>query len=132
MSFVLHLIDEPSIKTVQEAGNYIFSRKLERSKPNEKFSQFVQDITATYPDLTDEDEDGDNSENVWLDGLNGGITHSQVYIIGLKTDLVDSYLLLRIANAAAKNGLQILDGQNGMFYRDDRTVIYQNGSIKSF
>jgi len=130
MSFVLHIIDEPSIKTVQEAGNYIFGQKGERAEPNEKFSQFVQDITATYPDLTDEDEDGDNDENVWLDGLNGGITNSHVYVIGLKTVLVDSYLLSFIANAAAKNGLQIFDGQNGMFYRDDRTIVHQNGFVE--
>jgi len=79
MAFILHLIDSLDVSTVKAAEAFISGPGGKPSDPNPKLSKFVQTITATYPDLSEEDLDGDDDRNVWEEGLPNGLMFGRAF-----------------------------------------------------
>jgi hypothetical protein len=127
MSFILQLFHAPKVKTLGEAEAFVRSPRNGTFEDHERFESFVKAITAVYPDLSDEDEDGDDDRNVWGSGISAGTIGKAVLVISLKTELVELELMMKLADVAAKSGLHVLDPQNALLFRDDHHVVNARG-----
>jgi hypothetical protein len=127
MAFILHLIDSPEVTTVKAAEIFLVGAKDESSVPNPKFAAFVESITAAYPDLSEADEDGDDDENVWEEGLPADRMTGRRFAIALKEELTDPDLVKAMAKAAAGAGVQLFDAEGMVLYRADRMVVDMSG-----
>ena len=127
MAFQLHIIDAPNVTDPKSADVFLAQ---ERGKPpawTSKFAAFKEAITQSYPDLSEEDEDGDNDENVWEEGLSEQTSSGSVKSLTLKEELTDEVLVVAIARAAIQAGLQCYDDEGQVLYRADGKVVNTQG-----
>jgi hypothetical protein len=113
MSFVLHIFDEPSVMTVQQATDYCYADHPPFPTPNNRYTQFLAEVTRMHP------EDGP----VWPENFLEGEVVDRVYNLGVNTECVTEQLMNEIALCVAAAGLQMLDPQNAMLYRRDGTIV---------
>jgi hypothetical protein len=132
MAFILHLIDAPEVTSVKAAESFISDQDGESSEPNPKLSRFVDDITGTYPDLSDDDLDGDDERNIWEESIADKEMPGRVFEIAIKEDLIDETVVAAIAHAALTSGLQLFDGEGMVLYRADHTVVDLKGRAQPF
>ncbi len=127
MSFLLDFFHAQDIFTIDEAVAFINNPPKATKADFARFRQFISDITAIYPDYSG--QGSDSQENIWPEGLNNEFSDDDdtVYVVALRTDLIDANLMSHIGNAAARAQLHILDQQNGLLYRIDRMVVDMNG-----
>lgn len=130
MAFLLHLIDAPDARTPQDASDFLDRERGKTPAPNPKFASFREAITRTYPDLSDDDEDGDNDDNVWEEGLSDHASNGNVMSIALKEDLTDEALVAAIARAASANGLHCYDDEGQVLYRADGLAVDTKGRTR--
>lgn len=132
MSFMLQFFHAPHVDSVDSAAHYVDGECDADPPLGERFAQFVDRVTTVYPDLSAEDDDGDDLRNLWPEGLDRHWGDEPVVNVGLKTDAVEEGVLSIIASKAAQSGLQMLDPQNAMLYRTDHTVIDGRGRVSPF
>lgn len=132
MAFLLRLIDAPDVRTPQDASDFLERERGKAPAPNPKFASFREAITQTYPDLSDDDEDGDNDDNVWEEGLSDKASSGHVKSIALKEDLTDEALVAAIARAASANGLHCYDDEGQALYRADGLAVDTKGRTRPF
>lgn len=113
MSFVLHIFDEPSATTVEQATDYCYEDHPPFPTPNNRYTQFLAEVTRIHP------EDGP----VWPENFLEGEVTDRVYNLGVNTECVTEQLMNEIALCVAAAGLQMLDPQNAMLYRRDGTIV---------
>lgn len=125
MAFILQLFDAPSATTVAGAVAHVDSDAPAVARA--KIDAFVAGVATCFPDLSDEDEDGDDDVNAWPEGLDPGTPDAPVVNLALKLRFVEPGVLSIIAEHAVRAGLQVLDPQNAMLYRADRVVVDAHG-----
>lgn len=130
MAFLFRIIDAPEARTPQDASDFLDQERGKAPAPNPKFASFREAIARTYPDLSDEDEDGDNDDNVWEEGLNDHASNGNVKSIALKEDLTDEALVKAIVRAAISNGLHCYDDEGQMLYRADGFAVDAKGRVR--
>lgn len=117
MGYILHLMDTPAdIKDSKSAEKFIFEQRALVPADNHKFGLFVQAITAIYPDLSEEDDDGDNDENLWEEGIDKNASYGNVKELVVKVDLTDQAVLDSLISAATRNGLTLYDSEGQVIY----------------
>jgi hypothetical protein len=122
MSFQLHLIADPAVHTIEEADRAVFRASRERTThidATDRYRKFCRDIVHYYPDLSGSDVDGENPQNIWPEGLAAPSHNPSACSISIKPESVNEDLLATVAFVARNAGLQMLDYQNGHFYRID-------------
>jgi hypothetical protein len=132
MSFVLQFFDAPQADSVEKAVEHMDRSGDHDPAAAAKFERFVQLVTLLYPDLSEEDEDGDDDRNIWSEGLSGHERARPFFNVALKTHFVEEGILSIVASKAIMAGLQMLDPQNGMLYRADHVVVDQWGKQSPF
>ncbi len=116
MAFILHLIDATDVTNAKEAQRFV---SQERGKPplnNTKFSSFFQEITEKYPDLSEEDLDGDDDRNLWEEGLDSDTSYGLVKELVVKVDITDEAVVDDLVNTAVKCGLKLYDKEGEIVY----------------
>lgn len=116
MAHVLHLLDAAHIQGPAEAEKFISEQHALPAKESQKFDAFVQQVLQIYPDLSEEDEDGDNDENIWEEGIDGLASYGCVKELVLKVEVTDEAVVGALVNAAAKNGLKLYDAEGEVVY----------------
>lgn len=132
MASILHLIDAPEVTSVAAAERFISDQGGESSELNPKLSRFVDDITGTYPDLSDDDPDGDDERNVWEESIADKETSGRVFEIAIKEDSIDEAVVAAIAHAALSSGLQLFDARGMVLYRADHMIVDVKGKPQPF
>ncbi len=127
MGFILRVIDAPLVTTPQEAEQFVQQSAGAAPSASGKFADFTRLITGQYPDLSEEDEDGDNDENVWEEGIDSAASEGGVKAIVVKEDVTDEALVHAIARAAVAAGLQLYDDEGQVLYRPDGSIIDTKG-----
>lgn len=113
MSFVLHIFDEPSVMTVQQATDYCYADHPPFPTPNNRYTQFLAEVTRMHPE----------DSPVWPENFLEGEVTDRVYNLGVNTECVTEQIMNEIALCVAAAGLQMLDPQNAMLYRRDGTIV---------
>ena len=116
MSYILHLIDAPDVTNAKEAGKFVSDQRALPPSDNPKFAAFVNDITEIYPDLSEDDEDGDGGENLWDEGIDALTDYGNVKELVVNVDLADEAVLAELIKAAVKNGLKLYDEEGEVVY----------------
>lgn len=116
MAYILHLIDAPEITNSEEAEKFISDQQGQPPSDKPKFVSFVRDITEIYPDLSEEDEDGDNDENLWEEGIDGLTSYGNVKELVVKVEVTDATVMAALVKAAVKNGLKLYDSEGQVVY----------------
>jgi hypothetical protein len=130
MSAILfHIIDAPAVLTPKDAEAFLIQERQKAPSINPKFAMFREAVTQQHPDLSD-DDDGDNDENIWEEGLSDKSTCGDVKTIALKIDLVDEAILQSIIGAAIASDLQCYDDEGQILYRADGQAIDIRGHIR--
>ncbi len=119
MTCILHLIDDTRAASASEARAFIDGQRGLPCVPNPKFHSFVADITATYPDLSEEDLDGDCNRNIWAEGLDTEANYGEVKELVIKTELADDVVVGELAAAAGRNGLRLYDEEGQVLHPVD-------------
>ena len=132
MAFILHVIDAPEVSTPQAAKVFIAEQRSKEPSQNPKFARFTTLITKKYPDLSEEDEDGDNDENVWEEGIDDHASYGNMKLVAVKVDLTDKALVFAIARAAIAAELQLYDDEGQALYHSNSTIVDMQGRIKPF
>lgn len=132
MSFILHLLyNETPLTSVAAATTIVHEQWREPPKGHlfGRFRSWQGGMVEACPDLSEDDLDGDRSDNAWPEGLPARFDGS-VYTFHPNVDLLDQGLMGLIAEGAALNGLHVLDPQNGLLYRPDRRVLTLTGATQ--
>lgn len=116
VAYILHLIDTPEITSPEDAEKFISDQQELPPSETPKFVAFVKDITEIYPDLSDEDEDGDNDDNLWEEGIEGLASYGSVKELVVKTEVTDEVVMAALVKAAVKNGLKLYDSEGQVVY----------------
>lgn len=116
MGFILHLLDAPNVSNAKEADNFIAEQRKKPPTNNPKFEYFTADITGIYPDLSEEDLDGDDDRNLWEEGLDSGASYGQVKELVVKVDLTDESVVAELRKVAVQNGLKLYDEEGQVLY----------------
>jgi hypothetical protein len=116
VAYILHLMDAPQVTDSDAAEAFIGGQQDLPPAANGKFSAFVKDITQTYPDLSEEDEDGDNEENLWEEGIDDAASYGKVKELVVKVDLTDEAVVAALVAAAVRNGLKLYDSEGQVVY----------------
>ena len=116
MAYILHLIDSQEVSDSESAEKYISAQRAIPPNTNEKFIAFVKDITITYPDLSEEDEDGDNDENLWEEGLDDRASYGNVKELVVKVDITDEVVVAALVASAVRCGLKLYDEEGQVVY----------------
>ena len=116
MAFILHLLDAQDVNDADAAEAFVDAQRGLPPSTNSKFSAFYADITQTYPDLSEEDEDGDNDENLWEEGLDDRASYGNVKELVVKVDVTDETVVAALVAAAVKNGLKLYDSEGQVVY----------------
>lgn len=132
MSFVLHFFHAPHVDSVEAATKYVYEHCDDDPPLEDRFRKFVELVTTVYPDLSAEDDDGDDERNLWPEGLDSEWGDEPVVNVGIKTDAVEEGVLSIVASKAVQAGLQMLDPQNAMLYRSDQVVVHHDGRKAPF
>jgi hypothetical protein len=130
MSYVVHVFSAAPQDSPQQAQVLVDSASMTPAADADavlaRLCAFIDALSARYPDLSDRDPDGENDRNAWPEGLpqaSAAAAARGVLSIGLKAHLAGTGLMTAIAHAAADQGLQVLDPQDGALYRADRQRI---------
>jgi hypothetical protein len=118
MAFILHLIDAPDVTTPEAAVQFIDEQRDLPPVNNPKFCTFVSDITGKYPDLSEDDDDGDNDENLWEEGIDDKASYGNVKELVVSVD-IDEDTLADLIDTAVKNGLRLYDEEGEVLYPED-------------
>lgn len=116
MAYILHLIDAPAVNDADAAEAFVSAQRALPPKDNRKFVAFVEDIVKTYPDLSEEDEDGDNDENLWEEGLDDRASYGDVKELVVKVDVTDEAVVAALVAAAVRQGLKLYDSEGEVVY----------------
>jgi hypothetical protein len=116
MGYILHLIDAPDVTDADAAEEFIDGQRDLPPAADGKFAAFVKDITQTYPDLSEEDEDGDNDENLWEEGIVDAASYGKVKELVVKEEVTDEAVVAALVAAAVKNGLKLYDAEGQVVY----------------
>lgn len=116
MGYILHLIEAPEVTDSDAAEEFIDSQRELPPDAAGKFAAFVRDITQTYPDLSEEDEDGDNDENLWEEGIDDVASYGKVKELVVKVDLTDEAVVSALVAAAVRHGLKLYDSEGQVVY----------------
>lgn len=116
MAYILHLMDAPDVTDSDAAEEFIAGQQDLPPAANAKFSAFVSDITQTYPDLSEEDEDGDNDENLWEEGIDDEASYGKVKELVVKIDVTDEAVITALVKAAVRQGLKLYDAEGQVVY----------------
>ena len=116
MAYILYLIDASEITSPEDAEKFISDQRGVMRSENNKFVAFVKDITEIYPDLSDEDEDGDNDDNLWEEGVDGLASYGNVKELVIKVEVTDEGVVAALVKAAVKNGLKLYDSEGQVVY----------------
>ncbi|NJM11672.1 MAG: hypothetical protein HC889_07125 [Synechococcaceae cyanobacterium SM1_2_3] len=116
MAYILHIIDATEVSTPQATEQFIAEQSPKPPFLNPKFANFTALITSNYPDLSEEDLDGDNDENIWEEGINGNMSSGNLKNITVKSNLLDELLMAAIARAAIAAELQLYDDEGQVLY----------------
>ena len=126
MSFVLRFFHAPHVTSVREAVTWADGRNSAAPiARNPHFARFVERITEFYPDLSDDDGDGDG-HNLWPEGLVSDDHDGEVVNILINTDMFDEGVMSVIARHADEAGLRVLDEQNGLLFGPGLRYIEQH------
>jgi hypothetical protein len=128
---VFHIIDAPAVLTPNDAEAFLIQERQKPPSINPKFAMFRAAITQQHPDLSDDDDDGDNDKNIWEEGLSDESSCGDVKTIALKIDLVDEAILQSIIGAAIASGLQCYDDEGQILYRADEQAIDLHGHVRT-
>lgn len=115
MAFILHLLDTHDVTDAAAAEAFLDAQRKLPPAANSKFVAFVQDVTQTYPDLSEEDEDGDNDENLWEEGLDDLASYGKVKELVVK-EIIDEAAVAVLVAAAVKQGLKLYDSEGEVVY----------------
>lgn len=132
MSFVLHSFHAPQVDSVAAATDYVYELCDGDPPLADRFRKFVELVTKVYPDLSEDDEAGDDERNLRPEGLQGDWGDEPVVNVGIKTDAVEEGVLSIVASKAIEAGLQMLDPRNAMLYRADHRVVRHDGRTTPF
>jgi len=110
MSFVLHLIDAPEVRTIKDADIFISNEQDKDSITSPKFSAFTAEIRSVYPDSRD------SNKNVWDEGLDESTDYGLVKELVLNVGLTDEALVMQLAATAASCGLLLYDSEGEVIY----------------
>lgn len=116
MGYILHLLDTQGIDDADAAEQWLVAQHKLPPEPSPGFAAFVQQIQQTYPDLSDEDEDGDNEANLWEEGLDTAASYGKVKELVVKVDLTDQAVIAALAAAALQQGLILYDAEGQLIY----------------
>ncbi|PTQ91163.1 hypothetical protein [Agitococcus lubricus] len=117
MAYMLALLDNTSLTTASQAAIFVAHQRQQAPINSKKFTQFVGLITQIYPDLSEEDEDGDNEENVWEEGLEVASSFGDVKLLVLKEAVTDLPLIQAICHCAQQVGLVVYDEEGQILYK---------------
>jgi hypothetical protein len=129
MSFILQIFHLPQAQTVAEAALHTANVTTSAPETSARFHEFVLEMLSYLPDLSAHDEDGENDQNFWPEGLAPPRSKQEIFNLSVKANLLTPALMGLMARVAAAFELQILDPQNALFYRADGTVIDGQGVI---
>jgi hypothetical protein len=129
MSFILQIFYHQSVQTVAQAANYTSGEEASVSGNSARFNSFIAEIASYLPDLSEKDEDGENDNNYWPEGLPHFNRDQHCFNLSLKVSLLTPPIMGLIARSAALAELQILDPQNALLYRTDGAVIDAQGFL---
>lgn len=129
---VLFAIDDLRSATPQAAAAFVASELAKTPVRNAKFARFADIVGETYPDLSDHDPDGDNDDNIWVEGLDGAASNGDLKRLALKEHLADQALVLIVARAVVAAGLQLYDPNGQLLYRGDRKAVDAAGREHPF
>jgi hypothetical protein len=129
MTFSIHVVAQKEVSSIDEAIRITTGRNSVNYDSLSRYREFLNEVKKYFPDLSHEDEDGDNHDNIWPEGLPNLNENLAYLVIAIKTNLVSDEVLFSLAAIARQMELQILDPQNGHFYRLDRTRIDGRGEI---
>lgn len=110
MSFVLHLLDAPTARTIKDAELFIAREQNKDSTVTPKFSAFTREISTFYPDMEGA------SKNVWEEGLEEASDYGLVKELVLNVGLTDATLVERLAATASNCGLLLYDSEGEVIY----------------
>ncbi len=116
MAFILHLIDAQEVIDSNSAERYISEQRNIPPNANRKFIAFVKDITTTYPDLSEEDDDGENDENLWEEGLDDKASYGNVKELVIKVGITDDVVVAALVASAVRCSLKIYDSEGQVVY----------------
>jgi hypothetical protein len=116
VAYILHLIDAPDVADSDAAEQFISEQQELPPASNSKFVAFVSDIVQIYPDLSEEDEDGDNADNLWEEGIDDEASYGKVKELVVKVDLTDEAVVAALVRTAVKNGLKLYDSEGQVIY----------------
>jgi hypothetical protein len=118
MAFVLHLIDAADVADAEGAQSFVAQEYGKPPLRSDKFAAFVQEVTRKYPDLSEEDLDGDDDRNLWEEGIDSESTYGLVKELVVKVEVIDEAILADLIGAAAKCGLKLYDEEGEVLYGD--------------
>ena len=110
MSFVLHLLDAPAVRTTTDADSFIAREQDKDATVTPKFSAFTKEISGFYPDVEGA------SKNVWEEGLEETSDYGLVKELVLNVGLTDDALVERLAATASNCGLILYDSEGEVIY----------------
>ena len=110
MSFILHLLDAPAVRNIKDADSFISNEQDKDAMITPKFSAFVKEISAFYPDIH-----GDR-ENVWDEGLEESSDYGLVKELVIQVGLTDEKLVMQLAATARNCGLLLYDSEGEVIY----------------
>ena len=116
MGYIVHLLDAPSVSDAAAAQQFVAEQRALPPAAHDKFAAFVQAISPTYPDLSEEDEDGDNDDNLWEEGLDELPSFGAVKQLVVKVDLTDAAVVDALVAAACLCGLKLYDDEGQVVY----------------
>lgn len=107
---VLHLLDAPKVRTINDADSFIASEQDKDPILTEKFSLFTKEISVFYPDTYGQ------SGNVWAEGLEESSNYGLVKELVLNLSLVDEELVTQFIATANACGLLLYDSEGEVIY----------------
>ena len=115
MGYILYLINEPGLRSAEAAEAFVEAARTQAPQPHPAFQQFVQRISERYPDLSEDDEDGDDPANLWEEGLDDRVSYGAVKELVVK---------IEITLEALQELVQVAHGLNLRVYDEEGQVLY--------
>lgn len=110
MSYVIHIWNEPTPKTYEEAEEFVFEHPRCSVSDSSVFEELASRLTEKYPCICNEDDQSE--DKVWSDGPMDGECDENVYAIGILSQYAED-VLPYIIEKAGELGLTIYDMQLG-------------------
>jgi len=76
---------------------------------------FVAAVTQVHPDLSEQDEDGDDPDNLWEEGLDDRATYGPVKELVVNDEITPEALQVLIT-AAVDQSLKLYDSEGEVVY----------------